>query len=148
MTSPDKHGSDRDTDLKAVLHERARESSVEQRKLLISLSTASLGAYFLALTVEVKPALLTTQKTAICIGAVLLFAAMIAGLFAWQADAQRNYVWARALEVKDDEKRKPFIAAKNKWARRLELCMRILRVCFAAGILAGFAYTLMRVFGV
>lgn len=139
---------EKDETLRITLHERAREASVEQRKLLISLSTAGLGAYFVALTVKVDPPLLQTQQWTLCGGALLLFVSTVVGIFAWQADAQRNYFWARGLSATTDEKRKPFITTKNKWTLRLELSMRMLRYSFAGGILAGVAYSILRIFNI
>ncbi|TWU15045.1 hypothetical protein [Allorhodopirellula heiligendammensis] len=127
------------------LHNRAREASLEQRKLLVSLSTACLGAYFFALTVKVDPMLLYSQKVVLGIGAVFLFIAVLAGLIAWQSDAQRNYFWARGLQATTTEKRSPFFEKKNRWAKRMEKSMRVLRYSFALGVFAGVSYSIMRV---
>jgi Na+-transporting methylmalonyl-CoA/oxaloacetate decarboxylase gamma subunit len=127
------------------LHDRAREASLEQRKLLISLSTACLGAYFFALTVKVDPVLPYSQKVVLGIGAVFLFVAVLAGLIAWQSDAQRNYFWARGIQATTSEKRSPFLEKKNRWAKRMEASMSVLRYAFALGVFAGVSYSIMRV---
>lgn len=134
--------------LRTTLHDRAREASVEQRKLLISLAAGGIGAYFLGLTVKIEPQLLVTQKWVLCGGATLFFGAILFGIFAWQADAQRNYLWAKALDSNDQDKRKPLIKQKNAWGGKMETSMRLLRYSFVGGVLAGVSYVVLRIFDI
>ncbi|KPA09826.1 hypothetical protein MHK_009968, partial [Candidatus Magnetomorum sp. HK-1] len=50
------------TDLNQIYHDRARESGVELRKLIISLSSGAIAVFFLVLTKEVKPPLTLFQQ--------------------------------------------------------------------------------------
>src|SRR5437899_1998310 len=103
--------------LRNALHERARDASTEQRRLLISLGTASLGVFFIAVTTRIEPPLSRLQLELLLGGAIAMATTVLSGLLAWQADAQRNYLWARALAVESEDARRPIYVKRNRWVR-------------------------------
>jgi len=52
----------RPPDLAKTLHDRARSAGTEYHRLLISLATGVLAAYFIALTAKVEPPLSTVER--------------------------------------------------------------------------------------
>src|SRR5262245_35189898 len=82
----------------SVLHARARESAAEFRKLLISLGTGSLAAFYISLTSKVDPPLTQFQRSTAIGSAVGFGICVLAGAVQWRADVKRNYHWAKALE--------------------------------------------------
>src|SRR5262245_27333216 len=81
-----------------VLHDRAAESAKETRQSIVTLASASLGVFFLALTADITPLLSSQQKVLIAIALVAMASAVFSGLWSAYADAQWSYYWAKEIE--------------------------------------------------
>jgi hypothetical protein len=68
--------------LPQILHDRARSSAIELHKLLVSLSTAILTIFFLAVTTEIKPPLTPKQKFFVLFSLIAFGSALFSGLIA------------------------------------------------------------------
>ena len=133
-------------DFADTLHARAREAASEQRKLLISLSTGGVGVFFFSLTSTISPPISELQKYFISASLVFLASAILSGLYAWHADALRNYYWAQveAGEQKKDGTEYDYLA--GLWKRRLQWSTTILISSFILGQLFAIAYIWARIF--
>jgi|HubBroStandDraft_6_1064221.scaffolds.fasta_scaffold549442_1 hypothetical protein len=132
-----------------ILHDRSRATGWEIQKLLISLSTATSGIYFLALTQRAQPPLTLWQKTTAISSLFLMAAATLCGIIGGFADSRRNYFWASALQAPENEKerRTRMYRSRNRWLRLERICDILLSLNFAVGVLISFAYMVLRVLG-
>src|SRR3982751_2576028 len=81
-TVPSKHaGKTAPEPALQVLHDRAAESARETRQAIINLASASLGVFFLALTVDITPPLSSEQKVLIAIAVIAMAIAVFAGVW-------------------------------------------------------------------
>jgi len=94
------------------LHNRAAASARETRQAIITLASASLGVFFLALTADITPPLTSEQKFLIAIALLAMAFAVFAGLWSAYADAQWSYYWAKQI-------------AKQSTARNLRIQKRL-----------------------
>jgi len=130
-----------------ILHDRARRSAEQLNKLLVSLSTAILAVYFLALTTGIEPEL-TNWQTIICIaGLVPMGIATVAGILGLLCDAKRNYLRATALQTEEQEKRDQLFAVRERWLNYERWCDRSLSIFFVIGVIASVVYLVLRVMG-
>jgi hypothetical protein len=135
-------------DFSDALHSRAREAASEQRKLLISLATGGVGVFFLALTTNTTPPLTYYQQVLVTASLGFLSAAIAAGLFAWHADALRNYYWAQ-VEGGDQEKGGVrYDDLSGSWKRRLRWSTSVLIFAFLLGQLFAVVYILARIYNI
>ncbi len=134
-----------DEEQSALMHSRAREAGSELRRAIITLSTGSIAILFLALTAEIKPPLSLLEK--ICaVGTVLSHAAAaLSGLFAWGADAERNFFWAHSLSAKQHENWRTK-ADKERKVRQsvMSNADKTSRILFVVGVLLATIYLLVR----
>lgn len=66
-------------------------------KMIVALGTASVGAFFFALTRKIEPPLTPDQANALLAAICFMVAAVVAGLAAWGADALFYKRWADVL---------------------------------------------------
>ena len=131
-----------------VLHARARESGSELRKLLISLSTGAIAAFYLALTSRIDPPLTSSQQFTVILSILSFSVCILSGALQWQADVKRNYHWANALEAVAETQRKKHYNKRDAWLRMRNLSGTVLRAAFSLGVLGAAAYVVARVVGV
>ena len=129
------------------LHSRSRESAFEYRKLLTSLATGALALFFLALTAKIEPALTQLQLWLIGGAIVSMAVTVVSGLYCWNADAQRNYFWAKVEEGKQESGGPEFDTLSKSWKKRLNRATVVLRYSFGIGIAFSVVYMAARVFG-
>lgn len=129
------------------LHSRSRDSAFEYRKLLTSLSTGALALFFLTLTSKIEPTL-TGLQILLLSGAVLSMAMTVfSGLYCWNADAQRNYYWAKVEEGKQKSGGPEFDTLSKMWRKRLNNATSALRYSFVLGIAFSVIYMVGRILG-
>ena len=128
-----------------ALHERARESASEYRKLLISLSTGALAFFFLALTTKIEPALSELQLVTLACAILSMAFTTFSGLYSLHADAQRNYHWGKVEEGRQKPNQLSHQTLSKHWKKRLDLATVSVRYSFASGIAFGVVYMLERV---
>ena len=128
-----------------ILHDRARKAAEELHKLLVSLSTAGLAVYFVALTSKVDPPLTYLQRVTILSGLGFMALALGCGIFAWYADMKRNFFWACALQKRNKQTQAELYAQRDRWLRTKSRAVRGLDVFFIVGIMCSVAYVVMRV---
>jgi hypothetical protein len=128
-----------------VLHDRARESAVELRQLLITLSTACLAVFFVTLTGRDAITLSLGQRIAARLALLCMGGSVFAGVMAAFSDARRNYNLARRIqseEAKADELAAGFNRRHRGYYRLLNISNWTQRLSFLAGIVATIAYTM------
>jgi hypothetical protein len=146
MNQPKQRYERRGQDFADTLHARSREAAAEQRKLIISLATGCLAVYFLALTSKIEPEL-TKPQTLICFASVIMMTlSVFAGIYAWHADAQRNYYWAKVEEGKQESGGPEFDTLAKMWKGRLYICGYTRNIFFIVGILTSTVYIILRMF--
>ncbi len=117
-----------------TLHDRVRESVSEQRKLLTSLSTGSIGVFLISLTG--KSEFSGFQKWAMGFALVFMSLSLFAGIISWHTDAKRNYFWARELLEKGERNKKRFCKSKKHWSIVSQISSLLLRTFFILGIIS------------
>ena len=126
---------------------RARQAASQQRNQLITLATASLGIFFLSLTINVEPPLTQTQSVSVLASLSAMSLSVLAGLIAWYADGRRNYFWATAIQSGDGLRRKRLFALRSRWyiaLRRAGFCQWVL---FMVGVGGAVTYIVYRILG-
>ncbi len=127
-----------------ILHNRARESSRELHKLLLSFSSATLAVYFVALTTKGE-GLTSTQTIASLIGLSSMGIAVFLGLLGLFADMKRNYCRGSALQAKDRKKRDELYELRDLWLARQRRSVAALNIFFIVGVLASILYMALRI---
>lgn len=128
-----------------LLHDRAREAGSELRRMLMGLSSGSIGVLFLATTSEIspplsKPEILFAVSTILAHSVSLVFA-----LAAWRYDAKRNYFWALSLDDERSEGKKDiFTGLRYKFQKYMITTDLLAGVCFGVGVVTAVAYLLLR----
>jgi hypothetical protein len=84
-------------DFANILHERSRQSAVQQRNLLILLSSGSIAVFFHTLTKNITPPLTLFEKQLIFISLFFMCLCVFSGIISFHSDAKRNYYWAKAI---------------------------------------------------
>ena len=128
------------------LHERSRKAAAEHRKLLTSLATGAIGIYFIALTSKADPALSWPQTLAALVSILSMALAIVAGIFSWHADSQRNYYWAEVEAGKQRRGGPEFDTLATRWKGCLYISNSLLLVFFISGILASVCYVVFRIY--
>lgn len=131
-----------------ILHDRARVSTEELVRLLLTLSTAGVGVFFMALTGKTDPPLTPRQEVAVLVALVAMSAATLCGMLSWFADGRRNYLWATALQTKKHLKGDPrdqLFVRRDFWLNLARRAYQLLMVLFALGIVASLVYLVCRV---
>jgi hypothetical protein len=96
---------DRQADAKLTLgsadlwHDRARESAIEQRKLLTTLATACLAVFFVTLGSDKAKVLTSDQRNSAKFALVMMAVSIFFGVVAVFGDARRCYNLARHIQA-------------------------------------------------
>ncbi|MBI3380647.1 MAG: hypothetical protein HY019_01450 [Aquabacterium sp.] len=131
-----------------ILHDRARVSTEELVKLLLTLSTAGVGVFFIALTGKSDPPLTPRQEVVVLVALVAMSLATLCGMLSWFADGRRNYLWATALQTKKGKKDGPrdqLFVQRDFWLDVAKRAYQLLMVLFGVGIVASLYYLVCRV---
>lgn len=126
-----------------VLHDRASQSARETRQAIITLSAASLGFFFIALTSKVEPPLTPLQRRTVIVALVAMALATFSGLWSAWADARWSYCWAREIEQHPPgslhwDGRRDWWHGNKRWSEWASI------LCFGIGVLAAAIYTFLR----
>lgn len=141
----DEDSADRGEGFPQIIHDRARTAAEELHKLLVSLSTASLAVYFVALTSKVEPALTSMQRRSVLGGLGSMALALGCGILAWYADMKRNFYWASAMQHRSRQSRGELYARRDRWLRTKTRAVVGLDVFFFVGIACSVTYIVLRV---
>ena len=128
-----------------ILHDRSRDAGLRLHILLISLSTGTLGVYFLALTRKTKPPLTLGQQLSALLGLLTMALALGAGLLNLYADCRRYFHWATALQSEERDRRSQHYKGRDRWQRIDRLTARVVGVSFACGIVSSIVYMAFRI---
>lgn len=131
-----------------ILHDRARKSSQELHKLLLSFSSATLAVYFVALTTKGEASLTFAQTVVSLIGLSSMGIAVFSGLIGLFADMKRNYYRGSALQAKDGKKKDDLYGLRDLWRTRQWRSVAALNAFFFIGILASIVYIALRILDV
>jgi hypothetical protein len=101
----------------------------------------------MGLTNEVKPPLTDIQRGLAATSVALFGSGVLAGLLAWQADAERWFFGAKEAEASDEASKAEHKVKRLRWSRRTWLLALSLRYLFLAGVLAAVCYAMARLFG-
>ena len=145
IQQPSKEGQTRRERLAQTLHDRARESSQQLHKLLLSFATGLLAVFFVALTATEDAAKPGVQTISAIGGLSAMGIAVLAGLFAYYADMKRNYFRASALQAKDKLRRDELFQTRDRWRRCQRLSILMLNSFFLFGIISSLLYVISRV---
>jgi hypothetical protein len=133
-------------DFAQELHNRARASSQELHKLLVSFATGLLAANYFALTTAQAPAAPGPQTWMAVLGMVAQGVAVLSGLFAYYCGMKRNYYRARAYQETDQSAGEVFLAQRDRWRRRERWSIWGLNTFFVAGVTSSIGYVVLRLF--
>lgn len=133
------------TDLSQKFHDRARESGVELRKLVISLSTGALAIYFLALTQEIKPPLTNIQQSLLVVSVCFFGLCIFCGIVSWWSDGARFFFLALNAESNQSDSPDSAFKLKRRWTIVRRLSDVLLTVAFSGGILVSIVFILYRI---
>ena len=128
-----------------ILHNRARESSQQLHKLLLSFSAGLLAVFFVALTATEDAAKPGVQTISAIAGLSAMGIAVLAGLFAFYADMKRNYFRASALQTKDKLRRDELYNSRDRWLKCQRLSILALNSFFLIGVISSLLYVIFRV---
>ena len=140
-----KKGQTRHERLAEKLHDRARESSQQLHKLLLSFSIGLLAVFFVALTATEDAAKPGVQTISAIAGLIAMGIAVLVGLFAFYADMKRNYFRASALQTKDKLRRDELYNSRDRWLKCQRLSILALNSFFLIGVISSLLYVIFRV---
>jgi hypothetical protein len=123
------------------IRDRSRASGFDLLKTTLSLATASVGAFFFALTREITPSLTRYERCTLIAAILLMVGAVVFGIAAWAADALFYKRWADVLREKSGASWKSRERAKV-W-RQISVVM--LACLFLLGVLAAGVFAILRV---
>ncbi len=137
----------RNTPTAQKLYDRATESAKETRQAIVTMSSASLGVFFFALTTKADPVLTFSQRWVVLVALCFMAFSTFAGLRSAQSDARWSYAWGREIENRKQdapgwEREKDYWYKRKLWGERYSL------LTFAIGVLVAAIYIALRVFGV
>jgi hypothetical protein len=125
------------------LYDRSRASGFDLLKTLVSLSTAAVGAFFLALTRRIEPPLSPNEFCFLLGALIFMVLAVFTGLIGWGADAKYYDYWANSL----DNQRSNSANATSK-AERFNAVRRFSIIAMASlftlGMVASAVYLVLR----
>ncbi|MBI5683880.1 MAG: hypothetical protein HZC54_02245 [Verrucomicrobia bacterium] len=142
---------DREADAKLSLgapemwHDRARQAAIEQRQLLLTLSTACLAVFFVTLTGDNAVKLSLLQRIFARSGLLGMGVSIFAGVICVFADARRCYNLARHLQAEsksEDELATAFFARYQLYLRVYIFSYWVQRTAFLVAIAAAVVYTM------
>lgn len=137
----------RNTPTIETLYDRATESAKETRQAIVTMSSASLGVFFFALTTKVDPVLTFSQRWVVLIALGFMAFSTSAGLWSAWSDARWSYAWGREIENREQdtsrwEREKDCWHKQKRWGERYSL------LTFAIGVLVGAIYIGLRAFSI
>jgi hypothetical protein len=133
------------TNLSQKFHDRARESGVELRKLVISLSTGALAIYFLVLTREITPPLTDIQQVLLLASVCFFGLCIFGGIVSWWSDGARFFFLALSAESNQDGSSDSAFKLKRRWTIVRRLSDVILTVAFSGGVLVSIVFIFYRI---
>lgn len=132
-------------DFAQKLHDRARQSSQDLHRLLLSLSTGLVAVYFVALTTTEDAAKPGVQTVTAIIGLCAMGVAVFAGLLGLYADMKRNYFRGSAIQATKPTRRDYLYRKRDLWLRRQRWSIRALNVFFVFGVGMSVVYVICRI---
>ncbi len=133
------------TNLSQKFDDRARESSVELRKLVISLSTGALAMYFLVLTKEIRPPLTDNQQTLLIVSIYFFGLCILGGIISWWSDGSRFFFLARIIESNQENSSDLLFKMKRRWQIARRISDVLLMASFSGGILTSIVFIFYRI---
>ncbi len=133
------------TNLSQNFHDRARQSGVELRKLVISLSTGALAICFLVLTREIKPVLTILQQKLLLVAVCFFGLSVFGGIVSWWSDGARFFYLAQNFSSNQSSCSDTIAKAKQRWTIVRRLSDVLVAVSFTVGILLSIVFILNRV---
>jgi hypothetical protein len=128
-----------------TVSERGRRSAEEGTRLLVTIATASLGVFFMALSKKFEPALDRDEKTVAVLAVLAMAVASGCGILSWWADAKVHINWALALPASDSGKRGQYFKARDRW-RKIEKDVKwFFFGAFGIGIVAAAVFLILRI---
>lgn len=126
-------------------HNRATESAKETRQGIVTMSSASLAVFFLALTSKIEPALNSRQKAFMLVALISMAMATFCGLWSAHSDARWSYCWAkeRSIPVKPEEK---WQEKSKRWHAQKRWSEKAAGIAFAVGVFFSAIYIALRAF--
>lgn len=134
--------------LPQILHNRARESSQELHKLLLSFSSAALAVYFVALTAKNDLTITFAQTVVLFFGFLFMGTAVLGGLIAYYADMKQNYYKGSAMQAKEEEKQNKLYKSADMWRAIQRKSVLVLNFYFFVGVLAAMVYVDIRLMNI
>src|SRR5688572_2851002 len=129
--------------LAQTLHDRAGESARETRQAVITLSAASLGFFFIALTSKADPEFSTPQRSWVLVALLSMALGTFGGLWSAWSDARWSYCWAREVE-KYAPGEEYWKARKVFWHLHKRYSEHAALAAFVCGVLSAAIYTFLR----
>ena len=141
-------GSESESPDPQTLHSRAAESVRETRQLLVAMSTASIGIFFLSLTGEESPPLPPVQKAVVVTALVLMAFATFAGVWSAHSDAQWSYCWAKYIVARRNAtaRESEWERMRARWYAHKYWSQRASMLFFVLGVLASSVYIALQAF--
>jgi hypothetical protein len=131
-------------DLADRWHDRAHESESEERKVLTSLATGVIAAFFIALTGERGADLNRAQQIAAMVAVMAMALMILCSLFGWYADSRRSYHEGTAFQHNQDAERQAHSNLARRWSAYTFRALVFSRLLFFIGIAAAAFYTVVR----
>jgi hypothetical protein len=128
------------------LHDRAAQSARETRSILITLSTASIGALFFIATTEIKPVLDLYERTLVIVTIAFMMASLCSAIWFAYSDAQWSYFWGleldgeRPKDVRDGAEK-----SKLLWHARKSYSEKSMLILFFVAAMSGGLFVLWRI---
>jgi len=129
------------------LHDRAAQSARETRSILITLSTASIGALFFIATAEIKPVLDLYEKTCVIVTIAFMVASLGSAIWSAYSDAQWSYFGGVELDgERPKDERDDAEKSKLLWHARKNRSEKSMLISFFAAALSGGLFVLFRIY--
>jgi hypothetical protein len=122
------------------------ESRSKLRKLTIGLAVAGVSVFLIAITTNFRAASMGCQHVCAAVTITSLAAAVLSGMLAWYADAERCYFGAAETEPEDLLTQKDFKESWELWCRRTWMLTRISRWTLYLSIVTSVCYVVARTF--
>ena len=129
------------------LYDRAALSAGEYRKTLTTLSSGSLGVFFLAVTTKVEPLLSAFQRKALMVAIFGMALSILLGITAWAADARWAFSSAAAIDPTKVSEAAKWERQWNRWHVVKRNCDYFLPLTFMTGVIAAVCYVWSRAQG-
>lgn len=131
--------------LPSALHERAATSARETRQAVLTMSSAIIGFFFVAITSKDAAKLYSSEK--VFLGTALTTMALTVASALWSAwsDARWAFCWAKVLEEDAKSGAGGWAKQQDYWHRHKRRSEKAFLFLFVAGILAAVGYVILRV---